>query len=246
MQGGDREPRLVGRREDAERGLVRSRSAPPSCCTISSRPPTEFTATTASTMTPPIFTTNWKVSVTTTPQRPEKMVYSAVTPKRTERGGPGVDVERDLEDRDHGAGDPAHDDQIDRQGEIERAEAPQHRRRLAAVAQLGELEVGEHARPAPEPGEEEDREDPRDRAVPPEPVAGDAVLGDQAGHHQRRVGREGGGDHRRAGEPPGQRPAGDEVLVQRLAGPPGVDQRDDRRGHEVERDDEPVGELEAS
>jgi hypothetical protein len=39
-----------------------------------SSPPTDFTAITASTMTPPILTTNWKVSVTTTPQRPEKMV----------------------------------------------------------------------------------------------------------------------------------------------------------------------------
>ena len=86
---------------------------------------------TASTMTPAIFTTNWNASVTTTPHSPEKMRVERGHAEQEEGRDPGIDVERDLQDRHHGPGDPAHDDQVDRQGEIERAEPPQHRRRLA-------------------------------------------------------------------------------------------------------------------
>ena len=130
------------------------------------------------------------------------------------------------------------------QGEVQRPEAAQRRRRLAAVAQLGELEVGQHAGPAPQPGEEEDRQDARDGPVPPQPVAGDAVAGHQPGHDQRRVRREGRRDHRGAGEPPRQRAARDEVLVERLARLADIGQPDRGGDDEVEQDDQPVGEGE--
>ena len=157
---------------------------------------------------------------------------------------PGPDVQRDLQDRHHGPGHPSHDDQVDRQGEIDRAEPPQNRGGLAAVADLRELEIGQDAGPTPEAGEEEDGQDPRDRAVPPEPVPRDPVLGDQAGDHERRIGGEGGRHHRGAGEPPGEGPARGEVLLQRFAGATGIDQGDHGRGDEVQQHDQPVRERE--
>ncbi len=162
-----------------------------------------------------------------------------------DRRHPRVHVQRDTEDGDHGARHPAHDDQVDGKGEVERAKTPEYRRRPTAVAQLGELHIGEDAGPAPEPGKEEHGQDPGERTVPPEPVAGHAVLRDQARHGERRVGGERRRHHGRPGEPPRERAAGHEIVGQRLTGPPRVGQADGRRGHEVQRDDHPVRQLES-
>ena len=82
------------------------------------------------------------------------MVYEAVTAnsriaRGADRRGPGLNVEGDSKHRDHRQGDPAHDDQIDWDREINSTEAPQHRRWFSPIAQLGELEIGKNARPAP-------------------------------------------------------------------------------------------------
>ena len=47
-----------------------------------SSPPTDWTASTASRIEPPIAKMNWNRSVTITPQRPANTLYSAVTPNR--------------------------------------------------------------------------------------------------------------------------------------------------------------------
>ncbi len=126
------------------------------------------------------------------------------------------------------------------QCEVERAEAAQERGRPPAVADLGELHVGHHLRPPPEPRVEEDRQRAAHDEVPPDPVAGDAVRGDEAGHDERRVGGERRRDHRGAREPPRHGAPGDEVLLERLAAPlregdPDADRKDEIRG-----DDAPV------
>ena len=125
--------------------------------------------------------------------------------------------ERDREDLDHRPRHPAEDDQVDRDREVQRAKAAQKRRRLAAVADLGELDVGHHVRAPPEPREEEHGEHSAHQHVPPQPVAGDAVRGDEARHDERRVGGERRRDHRRAGEPPRHLRAREEVLLEALA-----------------------------
>ena len=132
------------------------------------------------------------------------------------------------------------DDAVDRDAEIERAEAAQEGGGLARVADLGELDVGHHAGAAPEPRVEEDGQHAAGDHVPPEPVAGDAVARDHAGDDQRRVGGEGRRDHRRAGQPPRDVAAREEELGRAAARAPGVVQPDRQVQREVAGDDEPV------
>ena len=155
------------------------------------------------------------------------------------------DPERDAEDLHHREGDPAHDDEVDRQGEVEGAEAAEECRRPARVADLGELHVGHDLRAPPEPRVEEHGQRSAHDHVPPEPVAGDAVLGDEARHDERRVGGEGGGDHRGAREPPRNGSARHEVLLERLAALLRELEADSDRQREVGEDDSPVEKRQA-
>ena len=64
---------------------------------------------------------------------------------------------------------------VEEQAQVDRAHAADGGRGLAAVAQLVELEIGEHAAAAPEPGVEEDRGHARDQERPPGPVSSDSI-----------------------------------------------------------------------
>ncbi len=153
-------------------------------------------------------------------------------------------VEEGAADLDHGGDHPGHGQAVDEHPGVDRLEAAQHRRRAAAVAQLDDLGVGDHPRAPPQPGEEEGRRQVGQRPAPPDPVAGDAARGDDAGDRQRRVGGEGGGDDRGAGQPPGKPAVGDEEAVDpgRRAAAEGDPQR--YREADVENDDRPVDRLE--
>ena len=74
----------------------------------------------------------------------------------------GGEAKREREHLDHGEVYPAHDDGVDRQRKIKRAEAAKERGGgLAGVAQLGEFDIGEHLRAAPQRREEENRQHAR-------------------------------------------------------------------------------------
>ena len=159
-----------------------------------------------------------------------------------------IHAERDREDLDHRASDPAEHEQVDGNGEVERAEAAQHRGRLAAISDLGELDIRHDPRAPPEPREEEDGEHPAHQEVPPEPVACDAVRNDEPGHDQRRIGGKGRRYHRGAGEPPRNVAAREEVLSEALAAALREVEADAGREREVRGDDRPVdrGEFHAA
>ncbi len=129
--------------------------------------------------------------------------------------------------------------------EIEGAKAAQEGGGFAGVADFGEFDVGHDAGAAPQAGVEEDGEHAAGDEVPPQPVAGDAAHRDHAGDGQRGVGGERGGDHRRAGQPPGDVAAGEEEFVDVFPGAGFVVEADGEVEKEVERDYQPVdgGEL---
>ena len=151
---------------------------------------------------------------------------------REDRGEPRP-PQGDLEDLGHREVDPADDHAVDGQPQVEGAEPAQEARGRAVVADLHEGDVGEDARPPPQAGEEQHAEHAAEGAAPPDPVAGDAVAGDDAGDGERGVGRERRRHHRRPREPPRQVAAGEEVLAQALAGA-ARDGQGDGRGEEQE------------
>ena len=124
--------------------------------------------------------------------------------------------------------------------EVERAEAAEEGRAVAAVANLGELDVGHHVRAPPQSREEEHREHAAHQHVPPQPVAGDAIRRDDTGDDERRVGGERRRDHRRAGEPPRHIAARDEILLEAFAAALRVQQPDSGRQAEIGDDNQPV------
>src|SRR5438874_9373894 len=90
-------------------------------------------------------------------------------------------TEQDGDDVGHGVGDPAEDEAVHQQSEIKRLEATQEGSRLAAITNLGQLDVGEDFGAAPVAGEEKNGEHAAKAHAPPDPVAGDALGGDDAG-----------------------------------------------------------------
>ena len=148
------------------------------------------------------------------------------------------------QDLHHRQVDPAHDDAVDRQTEVERPEPAQEGGRRPAVADLGELDVGQDAGAPPQPGVEEDREHAARNKIPPQPIAGDAALGHHAGDRQRRVGGEGRGDHRRTGQPPRDVAPGEEEFVDARSGSGLVIEADGQVEKEVQANDGPVEESE--
>ena len=136
-----------------------------------------------------------------------------------------------------------HDHAVEEEAEVERAEAAHGRRRRARVAHLVELEIGQDARPAPQPRVEEHRRDAGQHERPPDPVAGDAVAPDDVGHQVRRVRAERRRHHREPGEPPRHGAARREELGRALAGAPAEEQRRAEADEERREDDDPVEEL---
>ena len=150
------------------------------------------------------------------------------------------EAECEGEDLDHGEVDPAHDDGVDGEREIERAEAAQEGGGAAGVTELGEFDIGEDLGASPERSEEEDGEHAGESEAPPEPVAGDALLVDEAGDDEGGVCAEGGGHHGCAGQPPGNAAAGEEELTDVARRAPHVIEADGEVEGKVERDDKPV------
>src|SRR5262249_53745581 len=140
-------------------------------------------------------------------------------------------AESDLENLHHRQVHPAEDDAVDRQTEIQRAKATQKRGWLAGVTQFGKLNVSHHAGATPESRVEKDREHAAHDKVPPEPISRDPVFGDEASDSERGVGREGSGNHRSAGQPPGHVASGEE----KLAGAAGCSPRVVEADAEVEK-----------
>src|SRR5215813_5760582 len=71
----------------------------------------------------------------------------------------------------HGVGDPAQDQAIHEQPEINRLESAQKGRRLAAVADFREFYVSENFSPSPVAGKVEHRHHSADAEAPPEPIS---------------------------------------------------------------------------
>src|SRR4029077_9649158 len=103
--------------------------------------------------------------------------------------GDGVSKE-DGGDADHGFDDPGGDEAVHESAEGDGAKATEEGSGFALVAELDEFDVGEDFGAAPVAREEEDGHHAAEALRPPEPVAGDAVAGDEAGDEERRVGCE--------------------------------------------------------
>ncbi len=112
---------------------------------------------------------------------------------------PARKAEEDGGDFAGGEVDGRHNDAVEEEAEVDGAEAADRAGGLAGIAQLVEFEIGEHAGPAPEAGEEEDRGDAGEGEGPPLPVTGHALRAHEVGDQVRRVAGEGGGDHGDAG-----------------------------------------------
>ena len=156
-----------------------------------------------------------------------------------------ADAQHQLQNLDHRQVHPAENDAVDRNAEIEGAEAAQERGGFAGIADFGEFDVGHDAGAAPQAGVEEHGEHAARDEVPPQPVARDAAHRDHAGDGQRRVGGERGRHHRRPGQPPRNVAPGEEELVDVFSGAALVVEADGEVEEEVERDNQPVdrGEL---
>ena len=133
-----------------------------------------------------------------------------------------------------------HDDDVEEQPEVDRAEPAHPRRGRARVPHLVELEVGQHAEPPPQPGVEEHRRHAREEERPPDPVARDAALAHEVGDQIRRIGAERRRDHRHADQPPRRRATGREELRGARPGPPGQPHRRQERDDDRGDDDDPV------
>ena len=149
-------------------------------------------------------------------------------------------AEEDGDDVNHRARDPAEDEAVHEQAEVDGFEAAEEGSGLAGVAKLGELDVGHYFGATPIAREEKDREHAGEALVPPEPVAGDALRGDEASDEKRRVGSECGGDHGRSGEPPGNIAAGDEEFGGVAGSAAAVVDADHEIDQQVADDDGPV------
>src|SRR5438876_8156636 len=149
-------------------------------------------------------------------------------------------TEEDGDDVCHSIGDPAEDETVHQQSEVEGLEAAQKSGGLAAVANLGQLDVGKNLGAAPVAGKEKDGEHAAEAHAPPDPVAGDSLGGDDAGDQQRSISRESRGHHRGTGQPPGDVAARDEKIFGVAGGAPAVIKTDEQVDDKVAGDDEPV------
>ena len=113
---------------------------------------------------------------------------------------------------DHGFGDPAEDQAVHQQAEIDGAKAAKEGGGLSVVTHFGELHVGHQTGAAPQTREEKHRHHAGEKKRPPEPVPCDALCVDEAGDEQRRIGGKRSGNHRGAGQPPGNAASGNEII----------------------------------
>ena len=174
------------------------------------------------------------------PPEPRRHGVGQRQPDADGEGDGRVPAQQDLAELDHRQHDPAHDDGVLEQPLVHGGEAAQRPRGRAAVADLDDLGVGEHARPPPQARVEEGEHEDARRLVPPQPVAVHALSAHEGGGGEGRVGREPGGRHGGAGQPPGQRAAGHEVVLDAGAGAPGEPEADREHDGSVDADHDPV------
>jgi len=156
---------------------------------------------------------------------------------------PGRDggAEEDGDNVHHGAGNPAENETIHQETEVDGFEATKESGWFAGVTELGEFDVGHDFRATPITREEKYGEHAGEALIPPKPISGDALRGDETRNEERRIGGEGGGDHRSAGKPPGDVAARDEKLRGVTAGAAAVIDADQKIDEEIADDDNPVG-----
>lgn len=150
-------------------------------------------------------------------------------------------AKKDGDDVNHRAGDPADDETVHQKPEINGFESAEECRRLAGVAKLCQFDVGHDFGTTPIASEEKDSEHPGEALVPPEPVAGDALRGDQASDEQGSIRSKSGGDHGSAGEPPRNIAAGDEKLGCIAARTAAIVDADQKIDEEIADNDDPIG-----
>ncbi len=133
-----------------------------------------------------------------------------------------------------------HDHDVEEQPEIDGAKRAHGGGGRARIANLVELEIGEHARAAPHPRVEEHRAHAGEQERPPHPVVGHAVLANEIGHKIRGVGAERGGYHGATDQPPRRGAArGEELGGARSGAPHQVDCWSERK-RDGDDDDDPV------
>jgi hypothetical protein len=145
---------------------------------------------------------NWTRSVITTPQKPDSTVYTSH----------GIEIDEHTHDLHHGEDDPAHDDAVEDHTFPHAAEPPQNLSWSTGVTERHQLDVGNHARAAPQPGKEKGGHEVGRGEVPHHPNAGDAVRGHESRHGERGIRGEHGGDDGCAYQPPREVPPRQEVV----------------------------------
>ena len=187
---------------------------------------------------------NWIMSMTSTPHSPECAAKTTFSTPTISSVCHRVEPEQNRRDLARGEVHRGHDHAVEEQAEVHRAEPADDAGGLARVADLVELEIGQHARPPPQPRVEEHGRDAGQHERPPHPVAGHAVAPHDVGDEVRRVAAEGRGHHRQAGQPPRHRAAGGEELRRVLAGAPAEEQRRREADDQGGGHDQPVEQLE--
>jgi hypothetical protein len=140
------------------------------------------------------------------PNRPHQRIEPA-------RGQPGVPGEEGLGDARRGQEHHGQHHAVEDQAEVDRLHPAQDQAEARAVAQLGQLGVGEHAGAPPRRAEHEAEEEEAQRVDPQAPEREQPGGGDHPGDEERRVGGELGRRHAEPGRPAREAPPGEEVLL---------------------------------
>ena len=157
---------------------------------------------------------------------------------------PAVEAEENGGDLARGQVDARHDEAVEEEAQVHRAEPAHRSGGVARVAQLVELQVRQHARAPPQPRVEEHRGHARQGEGPPLPVARHALGAHEVGHQVGRVAGERGGHHGESREPPRHRPARGEELRRALARPSAEEQRRDKADRHRSQRDDPINGVE--
>jgi hypothetical protein len=147
---------------------------------------------------------------------------------------------QDCNDIDHGLGDPAEDEAVHEQPQVDGLESAQKCRGFAAVANLNKLHIGQNFGAPPITGEKEYRQHAAHTQSPPYPVPGDALSRYQAADQQRGIRGERSRNHRGSGQPPGNVPPGNEEFFGIAAGATPVVDADQQIDQQVTRNHHPV------
>ncbi len=118
-------------------------------------------------------------------------------------------------------------------------------RSIASVAQGDEFNLGQDVGATPEFCKEKRREHAPDAHIPPEPVAGDALLHDQFRHRQRCISCESRGYHRDARQIPRKATPTEEKFAEVFASTFGIQQCNANRKDKVGNDQDPINQFQS-